>query len=747
MASDPKLSSQRQSQPQLQKQQDYFECQVNKVSLYSLPTNVKIDSIDFEQCILECITHKLDDKKPDNGLSKRLINELIIQSDLLLYLPDSGKDNNQNQNQNEQLIYTVGIHRNRLQWSVMSPPSLSSTQLIDDDDDQQTSTNRHQQQQCHCYMQSTFDQIKLCYVNYEMPTMIIWLLLSLPKRVVKNEFSVTNYCDIHHHSTSTQSLSSSLSSSSSSSESSTLFALVWKCFNEQDVVQLREVYKYLQSLRRLNQTPSSSSSSLISDGHLDLSFIDHYHNQQQHDIHSYIYPPSSQFTVGGGGGGNGCSSSTSIITLNRLNHPRCIINNNIIRNDEIVETATTRESSSPSSSSYLNITTTNTTMNNNKIFSPIDINESNNNNNGGNTLMMISTKTFSGHHHRSSSSSSSSSTLIALDEQQRIRQRQPAKIIHESKDDDNNRKSTNIGNQPQYLVETKMMDNKSIKKTNVNNNTQSTTMYNGYHRMNGSTINTQSESEFDTTQINLYLRQKRFPKRILHTRSHSVDSSRHHRQSSSMNILKTFDQENISPISNTTYTIPIKSSTQPKTISILKSSNNNKRNNQMEKLQSTTTTTTTMDIHLNSEGSSISGEESSSGEFNDCNSDELNCKLKYQNRIDYHGDNISTHVNCNRKKPTTIMKSVLKKSSSEDSNTTTTATNSSSSSHFTAPLSSLFGITDRFRFGINQQQLKNSKQQQTNSAIVLNYNNNNNSSNNKKNVTFSAYATIQMVDT
>lgn len=80
MASDPKLSSQRQSQPQLQQQQDYFECQVNKVSLYSLPTNVKIDSIDFEQCILECITHKLDDKKPDNGLMVKIIIKIIMNN-------------------------------------------------------------------------------------------------------------------------------------------------------------------------------------------------------------------------------------------------------------------------------------------------------------------------------------------------------------------------------------------------------------------------------------------------------------------------------------------------------------------------------------------------------------------------------------------------------------------------------------------------------------------------------------------
>ncbi|OTF69739.1 hypothetical protein BLA29_001933 [Euroglyphus maynei] len=267
----------------------------------------------------------------------------------------------------------------------------------------------------------------------------------------------------------------------------------------------------------------------------------------------------------------------------------------------------------------------------------------------------------------------------------------------------------------------RLIDKSMVKKSTINN--QSKSMYN-HHGYNLS--NTQSESEFDTSQINLYLRQKRlFPKRILHNRSRSVDSSRHYRQSSSSNFLHGHDQENISPIlnnnnNNNTYTIPLKSSSM--TTSILK------RNDVKMEMKSNSPIITT-DNNLNSEGSSISGEESSSGEYND----ELNdCKLN------------------NRKRPITVMKSVLKKSSSQDS-----TVNSSSLSmylqrqqqqqrnHFISSLS-LLGIGSErfFRFG-NQQQSKNSRQ---NSAIMLNYKNND-TGNNKKNVTFSAYATIQMVDT
>nr|XP_027195523.1 beclin-1-like protein A [Dermatophagoides pteronyssinus] len=565
-----------------QQREDYFECHVEQIKLYSLPLqSLKIDSIDFEQCILECIQHRLEDEKNqhnnqgtnqdnnnnNNGLYKRLITELIIKPD--------------NIENTENLVYTAGIYPNRLQWTIKS----SSMSLITDD-------NNHDHDNHHyCIMESKFNQIKLLYVNYnEMPTMIIWLLLSIPK-CVKN---VTNFCDQQHSNHHPQRM---INPSSTTSESSSLFVLVWKCFNEQDVLKLREIYKYLQSLKRMNQTLMMMISNINVDnnnvvdddrGHRDLSFID----QQQQQQHSTL----------------------SKITLNRLNHqqqqqqqqnhyPRCIINNDDDddENFETTSTMTTKEQSlslaSPSSSfsNTMIISSTNiqSSMNNNKISTTttttIDINELNQD------------KNFSGHphHHRSLSSPSSSSLTIRPPlpsntttatttlssstsdvEQQRIRQRQPPKIIHEP----SNVKPTNNV----ILTKSLLIDKSIINQSKI---------YNNGYRLNGSktatTVTTpkQSESEFDTSQINLYLRQKRFPKQRMfqHLRSRSVDSNRHYHHHHYHN--KQFngpDQENIQPISSsTTYTIPLKSTPSTTTTSILKL---NKRNNlkMIEKSPATT---------------------------------------------------------------------------------------------------------------------------------------------------------------
>lgn len=203
---------------------NFVQCLVSNVSLYRLPSNLRLDSIDFEQCILDCVRSRLNDDKAESVLSKRIVSEIKIHKDL--------KGDNSEFDEETKLDGThrfiVSIHADKLLWTV-----VKSEEQIDKFDIRQ---------HC-CYLQTCFEDIKLCYVNFQHPNVIIWLLSSIPQKVVKNE-SLIAKC---HNQKSQTNLA----------KNESLFALVWKCFGENDVVKLRELHKHLRSTKKLKQIDSN----------------------------------------------------------------------------------------------------------------------------------------------------------------------------------------------------------------------------------------------------------------------------------------------------------------------------------------------------------------------------------------------------------------------------------------------------------------------------------------------------------
>ncbi|UXI14526.1 hypothetical protein NH340_JMT00469 [Sarcoptes scabiei] len=229
------LSASNMKPFELQQPYNHIQCDVAKIALYSLPSNLRLDSIDFEQCILDCVTNKfLTDQKSStsslssssssaisqNGLSKRMVSEIPIYPKL--YDPSSSSSSPSSLN------YTVAIHSKKLWWNVWDSSECPPIDIRDSNNS----------------MRLSFTKIQLCYVNHRMPDLIIWLFFSLPKVSEKDSLKTLS-----------PSSSTSKRLQFKSNRNNSLFALVWKCFNEQDVVHLREVYKHLQSMpSNLKQT-------------------------------------------------------------------------------------------------------------------------------------------------------------------------------------------------------------------------------------------------------------------------------------------------------------------------------------------------------------------------------------------------------------------------------------------------------------------------------------------------------------
>lgn len=221
-------------------------CVVSSVTLYRLPVNLRLDSIDFEQCILDCVRNRLTadtDKQSDSGLNKRIVSEIKINPTDLQFEEEGDEDEEEKSEETEAIPvttneddhqYMVCIHASKLLWTVVS----SEVPTTDFD------IRQHQ-----AYLQTCFDDIQLCYVNFQLPNVIIWLLSSIPLRVVKNE-SLIAKCH-HNNNNSNQNINQPKNDS--------LFALVWKCFDEHDVVRLREIYKHLRSAKKLKQSDSISN--------------------------------------------------------------------------------------------------------------------------------------------------------------------------------------------------------------------------------------------------------------------------------------------------------------------------------------------------------------------------------------------------------------------------------------------------------------------------------------------------------
>lgn len=185
------------------------QCTLSDLALYRLPTNIRPESGDFENLLLQCVENNLAcrHRNEDQDLAREMVCGLA-DSDSQLSLAC------------EQLNFVVCIEPNRLLLTAVKSAAHSDGGKF----------NLAQQHSC---MQICFSEIKLCYVNIQLPNIVIWLLSSIPQKIVKNE-------------------SPAAKCGNQQVRPKCLYALIWKCLREHDVVNLRQVYKHLRSFKKLH---------------------------------------------------------------------------------------------------------------------------------------------------------------------------------------------------------------------------------------------------------------------------------------------------------------------------------------------------------------------------------------------------------------------------------------------------------------------------------------------------------------
>ncbi len=236
--------------------QTTVQCLVSDLALYPLPANLRLESIDFENLILQHVKNNLH-ARSDGGSGVALASTTpaatVSVSDLTrdMLIDDvednspkmvtgvedtgaemtstAGKQQKPTDNNNGSSISTrhfvVSLEPDRLSWAALkSPPEgdVSQSAVCGFD---------YSQHCCH-YMSTCLSEIKLCYVNIQLPNIIIWLLSSIPKKIVKRETPTAQTSSDRQH------------------NKSELFALVLQCFREVDVVSMRQAYKQLRSIHK-----------------------------------------------------------------------------------------------------------------------------------------------------------------------------------------------------------------------------------------------------------------------------------------------------------------------------------------------------------------------------------------------------------------------------------------------------------------------------------------------------------------
>ena len=234
------------------------QCSVSDLALYRLPSFIRPESIDFENSLMKWIKNNLDERNrnEDNDLFREMIHELTgddVCSNLNIEQSNCLK---------EQHRIIVCIELNHLCWA------WAKFMFNFDESKFNLSKSRASMQCC-------FTEIKLCYVNIQLPNIVIWLLSSIPQKVVKSETLIAK-SNIHQ----------------TFNKSKCLYALVCQCFRENDVVNLRQVYKHLRLANKLTKLSESSRVNKIP---ISTTKLEHLKNQCKNYSELNIHSPNRMF--------------------------------------------------------------------------------------------------------------------------------------------------------------------------------------------------------------------------------------------------------------------------------------------------------------------------------------------------------------------------------------------------------------------------------------------------------------------
>ncbi|KAJ6216449.1 hypothetical protein RDWZM_007606 [Blomia tropicalis] len=254
------------------------QCTIADLFLCRLPGHVRIESVDFENSILQCVKNSLHSRdESECNLTREMIRDIttvqsststssldeIVSVDESSSLPSSSTSTStstSSSSSSSSLIqhscvsstsryFVVCIEPSRLLWT--STETMTTTETIEFD------LHRH----ANVFMQTCFNEILLCYVNIQLPNMIIWLLSSIPHKIVRNDSlattTTTTRCD-------TSSSSSALSTNISDRRNRSLFVLAWHCHQENDVVRLRQTYKHIRTLDSIRHRSIEFGNKLVS---------------------------------------------------------------------------------------------------------------------------------------------------------------------------------------------------------------------------------------------------------------------------------------------------------------------------------------------------------------------------------------------------------------------------------------------------------------------------------------------------